>query len=92
MQASRILQIVRNRWSSVTACRDEAPEPLDHPSLRDMSPQELADLPLERWELADLPLERWELAQPRPPLEAAACEKGRQAASLFKHDGSRRIV
>lgn len=82
MQASKILQIVRSRWSGVTTCRGEAPEPLDHPSLRGMSPQELADLPLERWERA----------QPRPPLEAAAREKGRQATSLSKHDGSGRIV
>ena len=55
----------RSGWSGVTAFRDEVQEPLDHPSLRGMSPQELADLPLERWERA----------RPSPPLETAACEK-----------------
>ena len=66
MQTSKILQIVRSRWSGVTAFRNEAPEPLDHPSLRGMSSRELADLPLERWEQA----------RPCQPLEAAAGEKG----------------
>ncbi|WP_413991465.1 hypothetical protein ACMDCR_05030 [Labrys okinawensis] len=65
MQTSRILQIIRSRWLGVAAFYDEAPEPLDHPSLRGMSPRELADLPLERWERVHA----------HPPSEAAVCEK-----------------
>ena len=49
MQTSRILQIVRDRWAGWIASHAETMEPLDHPSLRGMSPRELADLPLERW-------------------------------------------
>jgi hypothetical protein len=53
MHTSRILQIVRDRWAGWIASHAEAMEPLDHPSLRGMSPRELADLPLERWGCAE---------------------------------------